>query len=318
MAILSIAGVAFPVLINSLGISGQSVGSTVRNQAGWTLMERRREKKLIEFSTGPKPLDEAQLYRMLVLGEGEFWNTQVDLYGSKGYALAGTGAINTADSNTNPLTYVANGAWKCTTTQTLVIPTSFYDQSALLPSALIGAGTWTQGAAGAGWSLVGWRRDATAGNYRIFAMSGRRKDAAPTYARERIGNLGSSGAAQTFTGTETLSTSTTALTLTMPGTGGPWYFSNLMVLPWFLPVAQLDQLMAGWALTDQALPALPRVLVQSDLFPSDQQSSFAFGLHYSSVLVCTGQVHAQPIQPATLAGTFTKTLTALAASLTEV
>lgn len=318
MAILSIAGVSLPVLIDSFTVGTERVGNNSRGVNGWGMLERRKEKTVYEFALAPRSLDEMTLYRMLLLGEGEFWHAQGTVYGSRGYALSGTGAPNTADTGVNPVgTLTGNGSFKLTTSQTMIVPINFYDQRAFVPSALIGGTTWPQGLGQGGYTLIGWRRDTTAANFRIFAVSGTRKDTAPSTKRERIGSIGASGAPQAYTGGETFSATSTALTITEPGTGGPFYFSNMLVLPWCFSSASLDLLMAGWDLNEQCLPALPRLLVSTDLFPDSQQVAVP-ELQYKSAMVMVGEMTSGQVQPHWLSGSFTKTAFGLAGRLTEV
>ena len=303
MPILSVAGVPFPVAIDSLRLGTESVGSKARNQRGHLVAERRREKWFIEFSLSPKPLDEANLYRALVLGEGEFWNTigASGAYGAKGLQLTGTGTINAAGGG-NPIS--TNGVWRTTTGQTLVVPGKFYDQSAV-SSSLAGL---------TGATLVGWRYDGSA--YRVVGISWRALDAAPAVKREKLGALGSSGASQAYTGTETFSTSAGALTITAPGSGGPWSWSNLLVLPYYLPQAQVDALMDGFALCTYAQPQLPRVYVQSDLFPTSQLK--ASPALEQAALICIGEVTSFDVVPLVRGGAFSTTEVRLGGRLTEV
>ncbi len=303
MATLSVAGVPLPVAIDSLRLSTESVGTKARNQRGHLVVERRREKWIFDFALTPKPLDEVNLYRALLLGEGEFWNTlgASGAYGAKGLQLTGTGAINTGGGG-NPIS--TNGVWRTTTGQTLVVPGKFYDQSAV-SSSLAGL---------TGATLVGWRYDGSA--YRIIGISWRALDAAPAVKREKLGALGSSGAAQAYTGTETFATAAGNLTITAPGAGGPWSWSNLLVLPYFLPQAQVDALMDGFALCTYAQPQLPRVYVQSDLLPTSQLKASP-ALEQAS-LICIGEVTSFDVVPLYRAGVFSTTEVRLAGRLTEV
>lgn len=301
MPILSVAGVPLPVAIDSLRMGTESVGTKARNQRGHLVAERRREKWTIDFALSPKPLDEVNLYRALLLGEGEFWNTLASAYGAKGLQLTGTGAINTGGGG-NPI--ATNGVWRTTTGQTLAVPGKFYDQSAVTSS--------LAGLTGA--TLVGWRYDGSA--YRLVGISWRALDAAPAVKREKLGALGSSGAAQAYTGTETFAVASGALTITAPGTGGPWSWSNLLVLPYYLPQAQVDALMDGFALCTYSQPQLPRVYVQSDLFPTSQLKASP-ALEQAS-LICIGEVTSFDVQPLVRAGAFSTTEVRLAGRLTEV
>jgi len=298
---LSVAGVPFPVSIDSLKLTFETVGNKGRNQRGHLVAERRRTKAVFEFSMPPKPLDEAMLYRSLLLGEGEFWSTLTSAYGAKGYQLTGTGVVNTGGGG-NPI--ATNGVWRTTTGQTLIVPGKFYDQSAV-SSSLAGL---------TGATLIGWRFDGSA--YRIAGFSWRALDTSPLVKREKLGALGSSGVSQAYTGTEVMTVSGGALTITAPGSGGPWSWSNLTVYPWCFPAAQIDALMDGFALTTYSLPQLPRVYVTSDLLPTSQLKTVPV-LEQAS-LICVGELDAMDVRPVMRGGAFSQTECMLAGSLTEV
>lgn len=301
MPILSVAGVPFPVSIESLQLSFETVGNKSRNQRGHLVAERRRTKAVIDFSLSPKPLEEAMFYRSLVLGEGEFWNTLTSAFGAKGYQLTGTGVINTGGGG-NPI--ATNGVWRTTTGQTLIVPGKFYDQSAV-SSSLAGL---------TGATLIGWRYDGSA--YRIVGVSWRALDSSPLAKREKLGALGSSGAAQSYTGTETMTVSGGALTITAPGSGGPWSWSNLTVYPWAFASAQVDALMDGLALTNYSLPQLPRVYVTSDLLPTSQLKTVP--VLEQAALICIGELDGMGVQPLYRNGAFSTTECVLSGRLIEV
>jgi hypothetical protein len=301
MPLLSVAGVQFPVLIDALKLTFETIGNKGRNQRGHLVAERRRTKAVIDFSLPPKPLDEAMLYRSLMLGEGEFWNTLTSAFGAKGYQLTGTGVINTGGGG-NPI--ATNGVWRTTTGQTLIVPGKFYDQSAV-SSSLAGL---------TGATLIGWRYDGSA--YRIVGVSWRALDTAPLAKREKLGALGSSGVAQAYTGTETMTVAAGALTITAPGSGGPWSWSNLTVYPWAFSAAQVDALMDGFALTNYSLPQLPRVYVTSDLLPTSQLK--ASPVLEQASLICVGELDSMDVRPVYRNGVFSTTECMVSGRLTEV
>lgn len=294
-----------PVAIDALQLSLEGVGESKRNQRGHRLLERRRSKWVFDFSLSILGLDEAMMFKALIEGSGEFWNTLTSAFGAKGLALTGTGAWTGAGGG-NP--HNTNGVFRLTTGQTMIVPGKFYDQSAISSAG---------GAALTGATIVGWRRDDAAGTYRLFAHSWRALDVAPFWSREKLGPLGSSGAAQNYTGTETYSISGGALSIIAPGAGGPWSYSNLTVYPWFLPVAQLDALLDGQALTLFTLPQLPRVYVTSDLLPTDQQRVTP-AIGYQASLICHGQVDSLKLSPAAINGVWTPMAMMLSGSLIEV
>jgi hypothetical protein len=306
MSALTINGVDLPVAIDSLTAGFEPVGTTGRNTRGHHLKERRRDKWVFEFDLSPAPLEEVLLYRSLILGDGEFWSTETNQWGAKGLGLTGTGAW-IGSGGGNPLTGSGNGVFRLTTGQTMVVPGKLYDQSAV-----------TAAAAGlSGATLAAWRYDDTLAAYRIFAWSWRALDSVVTHKREKLGAIGASGAVQNFTGTETLAVSGGNLTVTAPGSGGPWRYSNLLLIPWFLPLAQVDQLLEGLALVRYQLPKLPRVYVQTDLLPVDQLKTAPVGSVQSSI-ICHGEVESLRVTPLMRNGAFSTTECVLSGSLIEV
>ena len=305
MPALAINGVVLPVAIDSLELSFEDVGEAKRNQRGHRVLERRRSKWVFKFSLSNLALDEAMMFRSLILGDGEFWNTRTSAYGAKGLALTGTGAwIGTGGGNPHN----ANGVFRLGVNQTMVIPGKFYDQSAISTAA----------AALTGATLVGWRRDDAAGTYRVFGHSWRALEAGiPVWSREKLGSLGASGVAQNYTGGEAYGLAGGTLTIQAPAAGGPWSYSNLTVYPWFLPVALLDALLDGQALSLYTLPQLPRLYVTSDLLPTDQQRGPPTGFYQSSI-ICQGMVDSLRVTPAAIGGVWTPTASMLTGSLIEV
>jgi hypothetical protein len=302
MPVLAIAGVELPVVPETLRRSFEPVGQRSRNARGHTVLERRRAKSVIEFELSPCPFEEAMLYRSLILGEGEFWNTLTSAYGAKGLQLTGTGAWSGSGGG-NP--HNGNGTFVLTTGQTMVVPGRFYDQSAVSAT--------TGGITGA--TLIGWRFDGAA--YRLAGFSWRSGDSVVATRREKLGSLGSSGAAQAYTGTETLAVSAGNMTLTAPGAGGPWRWSNITVYPWFCDSTLVDLLLDGQAASTYTLPQLPRVYVTGDaVLPLDQQNATG-GLNQAS-LICTGEVDELTSVSLARGGTFRHTDMRLSGSLIEV
>jgi hypothetical protein len=305
MPALAINGVEFPVATEDLTLSFEDIGTDKRNMRGHRVLERRRSKWAFDFSLSILPLNEAMMFRSLILGDGEHWNTLTSAFGAKGLPLTGTGAwIGTGGGN--PIN--TNGVFRLTTGQTMVLPGKLYDQSAIssATAALTGA------------TVVGWRRDDAAGTFRIFGHSWRALDVGgPFWSREKLGALGASGAVQNYSGAETYSITGGALSITAPGAGGPWSYSNLTVYPWFLPVAQLDALLDGQALTTYTLPQLPRVYVTSDFLPTEQIRVAPVGLFQAS-LICHGKVTDLKVMPSVVNGIWTPTACILSGSLTEV
>lgn len=304
MPALAVNGVVLPVSIESLELSLETVGGKRRNQRGFGVLERRRSKWNFGFQLAPCPLDEAMMYRALILGEGEFWSTLTSAYGSKGLQITGSGAW-TGSGGGNP--HNTNGVFQLLTAKTMVVPGRLYSQAAVSTAAA--------GITGA--TLIGWQYDDTLTQYRLFGWSWRAFESTVTHKREKIGNLGSSGAVQNYTGSETFSVSNGNLTVTSPGSGGPWRYSNMSLIPWFCPQAQVDQLIEGQALSLYTLPGSPRVYVTSDLLPTEQHKGSPTGLFQSS-LICLGEVENLRVTPAARGGSFSTTECVLVGSLSEV
>ena len=302
MAALSIEGVALPVLIDSFSLGTEDVGQANRNQRGYLVRDRRRAKWTMEFTLAPKTLDEAMMYRSLILGEGEFWNTQT-IYGSYGWALAGTGSLQTSGGG-NP--YLTNGTWLTNIGQTLALRGSFADQSA------VGLGnTLSTGA-----SAVMWRRDESTGAYRVAGFSWRNKDTTATVKREALGTsggLGTLGAAGAYTGAETFAVSSSQLTITAAGVNTRW--SAIRVLPWYLKAAQLDLLITGRNLFFYQPPALPNVYVNTDLLPMDNVKTGV--TNEDASILMQGELDAMAVQPMMIGGVWTTMVLGCAGKLLE-
>lgn len=300
MSALAINGVAMPVSIDSLKVSFEMVGEDARNQRGHRVLERRRMKWVYDFVLANLSLDEAMLFKGLLEGSGEFWSTLTSAFGAKGLALTGTGAW-IGSGGGNPIN--TNGVFRLTTGQTLSIPGDLYSQSAVTTSA----------AGRSGLTAVGWRRDDAAGTYRIFGFSWPYDHGTMFVTREKLGALGASGAAQGYSGPETFTGPGGGLmSIVAPGAGGPWSWSNILLLPWFLPVAQVDQLMDGFALVTKTLPQLPRLFVTGDLLPNSQLSSG------QAALIMHGKVDSLQVTPAMRSGVLSLTDCILSGSLIEV
>lgn len=301
MSVLSICGVDLPVTVDSLRLSLEDIGTKARNTRGHRILERRRSKWSFEFTLSPKPLDEVLLYRSLILGDGEFWSTASSLYGSKGYALTGTGVWF---SGNNP--FGTGGAFELNGAETMIVPWKFADQSAV--------GGLSSGIQGG--TLAGWRYDAEAATWRLFGWSWRASSSSLLVARQRVGALGSSGTVQAYSGGESFSNNGSTLTVTAEPAGS-WYFSNLLLLPVCLPQTQVDQLLAGLATVMSRLPMLPRVQVMSDLFSTGQLSAPPY-TGTKATLICHGEVSELEVMPLMRGGAFSSTDAALTGTLIEV
>lgn len=302
MAILSVNGVELPVLLNTLSISSEEVGEVRRNVHGFASRDRRAVKLTLECELAPKSLDEAMLFRALVLGEGEFWSLSSSVYGSKGLSVTGTGSHDTSTGSRNPRT--STGTWKLDPNETMILQTPGATQSAVAGNA------YNPGENGG--TLVATHHNGT--SYRLVGLSWRHDAGGPTVLRERLGTPGSSGAAQGWTGGESFGVTTTTFTATAPGSGIT-YWSNLLWLPRYFPTAQVDALLAGYDALGFAAPDLPRVLVETDLFPGDLVSSTA---GTRRAFVALGEVDRLVSTPHYIGGTFSKTALGLTVRLVEV
>jgi hypothetical protein len=316
MAQLSINGVPLPVLIESMGIDQEPVGSVARNARGWRVMDRRAIKRTLTFSLGPKPLDEAMMYRALIQGEGEHWTANSSVYGDKGLPLTGTGAI-VAGACVDP--YGVAGGFQMANAGTMILPAVGPDQSAVARG--INAGG-TKVAGRLGQTLIGWRGVGTTGTnacsaWRAFGWSWRAFET-PTVKREQLGALGASGAVGAYTGGETFGSSAGILTTTMAGLAGGTAATlfSMWLLPWYFPQAQVDTLLAGLVSLLSPQPQLPGLFVQTDLLPDTQLDNVtAAG---ESTLVCHGEVKSMAVKGLSVGGAYSKTQLGMAGSLVEV
>lgn len=303
MAIVSVNGVPLPVAVDSATLSLESVGSEVaRNASGFAVRDRRAVKHVLEFEVVPKSLDEAMLYRLLITGEGEFWSMLSSAYGAKGLAVTGTGARDSSTANTNPSPVQTTGAWATTVGQTMVLEMPHSSQASVA--------AFVENPGENGGSLFG--TVLSGGVWRTFGWSWRANDTTPTVKRERVGALGSSGPAQTYTKTDSITVGATAVTVT--GADATSYWSNMLWLPRYFPSTQVDAVLAGYNLYGYAAPDLPRVLVHTDLFPSGLVASTAVRRGF----VALGDVARMVLTPHHRSGAFDPTALAFGATLTEV
>lgn len=309
--VIRIAGVELPILIDSLSVSNEAVGYTGRNINGWRQLERRAEKQVISGVIAPKTLDEIALYRALVRGDGEFWSMRYGVYGSKGWAITGTGAYDSTGGG-NP--HFTNGTWWMDSSETMVVQGNLYNQGSVA----------TQFGGRTGSTLIAWRWDNGASTYSIVGFSWRARDVTATVKREVLapGGPGTGGAPQSFTGAETFSVATgsgpnSPSTLTVTNAGfDEILYSHILLLPWYFPAAQVDMLLSGRNLLNYAMPDLPDIYVTSDLFPSTQVE--ASPTVETASLVMQGTMDSHQIQVAMVNGSLDKTHGGISFTLTEV
>ena len=308
MTMLQIEGLPIPVLVESLSIGGEMVGNATRNQRGHRLLDRRRQKLTLDFTIAPKPLPWAMLYRALVLGEGEFFDTQ-SIYGSKGYQLSGSGSINLSGSGHNPV--LTNPCWDLGAGLSLVVPGEFYNQSAVASGAKTGA---------FGATMIAWRYDTANSEFRAVGFAWRRFDTTATVKREALaGGLGINelGTPQAFTGNESFSVNASTGALTVLSMDfDPLQYSQIRVIPWYLQAAQIDALLTARNLITTTFPKLPKVYVETDMLPNG--NAFAPATLGNSVLVCHGEVDTMAVQPTMQNTGFDPTTTGMSARLIEV
>lgn len=301
MPMLSVFGVELPVLVEGFSLTQEEVGESRRSLLGAAVRQRRAVKHVIEATLAPRALHEAMLYRELALGLGEFWSLQSSVYGAKGYAVSGTGSLDTTTASRNPRH--STGTWRLDNTgETMVVQTPSASQS------FVGS-AYNPGENGG--TLVAVRY--ASGAYRICGFSWGHGDTSPVVARERLGTPGSSGAAQAWSGDEAVATSTSAITFTAPNATAR-YWSCLLWLPRYFPTAQVDQLLAGYDAGGFAAAALPAVAVTSDLFPS----SLAGVGETRREFIALGEVREMPVTPVRLGGSFVQAAMQLMVRFVEV
>lgn len=303
MPMIAVNGVVLPVKMDSLQMSEEVVGSTMRNAHGWALRDRRATKRTLSFELTPKTLEEAMLYRSLITGEGEFWSMASSVYGAKGLAITGTGSLDTSTSAVSAVSWNGKGAWKLDPGETMVAALPMPTQMD------VGGVSLNPGANGS--SFVGWVWNATAAEFYLFAWSWGPRDTTPAVKREFRG-----GSAQAYSGTETFTASATQLQVTAPGSGGPWYYSGMLWLPRRFKATQLDALTSGIVLNSGLnAPPLPRVLVKTDLFPADLAGN---GITDTRTFVALGDVKMAAVVPVWRSGAFDPSSLSMAVELVEV
>lgn len=321
MAMISINGIELPVLIDSLVITEEVVGTTQRNSNGFLLRDSRGVKWKLSFTIAPKSLEEAMLYEALITGRGDYWPLYPDALSSKGQILTGTGYWDDSDA-TNPAGFDGDWLLKADVTpNTCIIPTPYRDLQAI-------AGVFGPKAGKNGNTLLYVENDGGAGggDYRTVALTWRHGDTAPLVKRERVGTddrpwtAAALGAAGAYTGRCSFVTSASGATITGPTTGGDIRLSNFLWLPRAFQTTQLDALLT--AMTEMGglgLPPLPRIAVVTDLLPFDLLAgTWDDDPANHRALVCLGDVTTAPVVPAYRNGSFDKTGLQMQVELVEV
>jgi len=257
--VIEVNKIVLPVRIDSLSYSEEPVGASERNANGYLVADRRATKARLQFSTAPRSLDETMLYRAILMGEGEFYPFNDD---SNPYGMKGLKATSTVGSDVNssiggqPLGGTAS--YVMDTNHDIYFPVTRPRSQAPVAGYAPNAGT-------DGCTVVGFRTLAGFGT-RIFGWSWRSAVSAIATSRERLGNVGDTGAPGAYTGNESILTFDGALVRARTPTSETT-FAAVFVFPRYFPAAQVDQLMAGYDKGGFAIPAMPRVLVETDLFP---------------------------------------------------
>jgi hypothetical protein len=320
MPLISICGVELPVLIDSLVITEEVVGTSERNVHGFLLRDARATKWKLSFTIAPKSLEEAMLYEALITGGGDYWPLYPNAMSSKGQFLSGTGTWNDAD-NTNPTGL--NGDWVLApSNRTCVIQTPPPN----FPSSI--GGPFASAAGQNGRTIIYAENDGGSGGgtYRLVGLSYRYADTSPMVARQRLGTSDrpwtptSFGSPQAYNGRCTFSISTTALTIIGPATSPSVRLSHILWLPRAFQQAQVDALLVG--MTEKGgigLPPRPRIGVVTDLLPYSSLVGAAnpFASQHR-FLVCLGEVKSAPVVPALRGGSFDKTGLQMEVELVEV
>jgi hypothetical protein len=292
---MSVYGVELPIVIDSFRVSPVSVGmAPMRNANGYLVTDRRDTKNEYNFALVPRTLEEAMLYKELLMCSGDFWSVFATQYSSKGMAITGTGSITFSGCT-------------ITTGQTMIVPVPSRTQDSIVGVSGL--------ASRAGHTIVGRRVDATTDRY--FAWSWRGYETTVTNKRERL-IAGSIGPHQAYTGSETFSFGTSTKLLTVTESGTTATFSRLLWLPRFFGNAELDTILTGmgdgWPVYNNYYPDPPRVLVRSDLFPSSLMAATL----YLAYIVAVAEVTEMQVTPHWHDGAFDKTALALSVKLTEV
>lgn len=302
---IAVNKVTLPVRIDSLSYSEEPVGASERNANGYLVADRRAMKARLQFATTPKALDEAMLYRTILMGEGEFYpfnedGNQFGLKGLKATCTAGSGV--TGAINVNPLGGAADFVIEAG--HDLFLPNT----RPRLQSAVAGFAV-NPGIDGV--TVVGFRTVAGSSR-RIFGWSWRSAVGSIATSRERLGDVGSSGAPQAYTGNESvLSFNGSQVQARCPT--AETTFSAVFSFPRYFPAAQVDQLMAGYDAGGFFVPAMPRVLVETDLFPG---SLAAVGGRRSFIAVA--EVRTVTATPHHRSGTWDSSAVSLEVDLVEV
>lgn len=303
---ISVNKVELPVRIDSVSYSEEQIGASERNANGYLVADRRATKARLQFATAPKPLDEAMLYRAIAMGEGEFFpfnddGNQFGLKGLKATCTAGSGV--TSAIGVNPLGGSADMVIEAT--HSLFLPANRPRLQAAVAGYALNAGL-------DGFTVVGFRTVAAA-SPRIFGWSWRAGGGSPATSRERLGSVGSTGSPQAYTGNESLLTFD-GLTVQATCPTAETTFSALLTIPRYFPSTQVDQLMAGYDSGGFYVPAPPRVLVETTLFPGTLVSSPSG----RRAFVAVAEVRTVTAVPHHRSGAFDKSAVALEIDLVEV
>lgn len=96
MAILALNGLPLRVAVGSLSHSIEQVGESKRAENGSLILDRRATKRVFEFSTPPRPLEETLFLRDVALGRGDVWALDANLYSSKGRPVSYSDATHSS------------------------------------------------------------------------------------------------------------------------------------------------------------------------------------------------------------------------------
>lgn len=321
MAMISINGVELPVLIDSLVITEEMVGTSQRNASGFMLRDNRGSKWKLAFTIAPKSLEEAMLYEALLTGRGDYWPLYPDHFSSKGQAITGTGYWDDADA-TNPTGYDGDWLIKADPTPfTCIIPTPYRDLQDV--AGVFGA------RAGKNGNTVLWVENdggAGGGDYRVVAAAYRYSDASPLVKRQRYGttdrpwSAAALGSPESYNGRCTFACGTGSLTISGPTTGSDIRVSNILWLPRAFQQAELDTLLT--AVTEAGglgFPPLPRLGVVTDLLPYDLLAgTWDDDPANHRAIICIGDVTSAPVVPVFRNGALDKTGLQMQVELVEV
>jgi hypothetical protein len=304
---ITVNKITLPVAIDSVSYSEEAVGAMERNANGYMVADRRSMKARIQFSTVPRGLDEAMMYRAILAGEGEFFpfvesGNQFGLKGLKATATVGS-SVNSS-INANPLD-PSGSDFVMDANHDIFFPN-------VRPRLQVAVAGYAPNPGIDGQTIIGFRT-LSGLSPRIFGWSWRSAVGSIATSRERLGSVGSTGSPQAYTGNESVLTFDGSRVQARTPTNETT-FSAVFSLPRYFPAAQVDALMAGYDAGGFFVPAMPRVAVETDLFPGTLASASSGRRSF----IALAEVKTVTAIPHYRSGTFDKSAVSLEVELVEV